>query len=133
MNNNLEVLKIKGNNFKECQQDGKDYKQITIAYLMKLKYLDYELIDEKEKETAFDNHKDEINTYAAADGNEEKVEAEGGAINQELIDAKIETTANIFNNVLKQCEQYNQVKHFLRFPDVQQTTDGQIEEHILKF
>ena len=33
LKNNLEVLKIKGNKFKEMQQDGKDYKQYTIAYL----------------------------------------------------------------------------------------------------
>ena len=36
-------------------------------------------------------------------------------------------------NVLKSTEQYAQIKHFTRFPDVYQTAEGQIEELIMKF
>ena len=67
---------------------------------------------------AFDNHKDEIVNYQASGDNDEKVDTDGGAINQELLDARIETTVNIFMNVLKSTEQYAQIKHFTRFPDV---------------
>jgi len=45
LNNRLEVLKINQNKFKE--EGGKEYKNRIIAYLKNLKYLDYELIDEK--------------------------------------------------------------------------------------
>ena len=45
LKNNLEVLQIKENRFKEKIQDGKEYKPLVIAYLSNLKYLDYELID----------------------------------------------------------------------------------------
>ena len=48
--NNLEVLKINGNKFKEIGE--KDYKGRIIAYLTQLKYLDYELIEAKEREKA---------------------------------------------------------------------------------
>ena len=39
LRNNLEVLKISGNAFKE--QGEKEYKRRIIAYLRNLKYLDY--------------------------------------------------------------------------------------------
>ena len=118
LKNNLEVLKIRGNKFKETQQEGKDYKQYTIAYLQNLKYLDYELIEEKERDAAIDNHKDEMINNAANDANEEKGGDAEGAVSEELIAAKIETTVNMFHNVLKQCEDYTKVKAFQKFLDV---------------
>jgi len=77
-----------------------------------LKYLDYELIEEKERDAAIDNHKDEMINYAANDPNEDKGDAEAGAVNEELVAARIETTVNMFYNVLKQCEDYSKVKAF---------------------
>ena len=50
LTNKLEVLKIKDNHFKEV--GSKEYTGRIIAYLKNLKYLDYELIDEKVRETA---------------------------------------------------------------------------------
>ena len=48
--NNLEVLKINNNSFKD--KGDKDYKGRIIAFLKDLKYLDYELIEQKEREKA---------------------------------------------------------------------------------
>jgi hypothetical protein len=56
--NNLEVLKINGNKFKEIGE--KDYKGRIIAYLTQLKYLDYELIEAKEREKADTDYKTEL-------------------------------------------------------------------------
>ena len=58
MRNNLEVLKIIDNAFKETGE--KDYKGKIIAYLKNLQYLDYELIEIKEREKADNDYKTEL-------------------------------------------------------------------------
>ena len=77
-----------------------------------MKYLDYELIEDKERDAAIDNHKDEMINNAANDPNEDKGGDEAGAVSEELVAARIETTVNMFLNVLKQCEDYTKVKAF---------------------
>lgn len=72
LKNNLEVLQIKENRFKEKIQDGKEYKPLVIAYLSNLKYLDYELIDQKERDAALENHKDEVTNFKTGGENDEK-------------------------------------------------------------
>lgn len=39
----------------------------------------------------------------------------------------------MFNNVLKQCEDYSKLKAFQKFYDVYQTTEGSIDELISTF
>ena len=58
LRNNLEVLKIIKNSFKEVGE--KEYKGRIIAYLPMLKYLDYELIEVKEREKAEQDYKTEL-------------------------------------------------------------------------
>ena len=58
LRNNLEVLKIKDNDFKETGD--KEYKGRIIAFLGNLKYLDYELIEAKEREKADADFKTEL-------------------------------------------------------------------------
>ena len=60
LRNNLEVLKINGNKFRETGE--KEYKGRIIAYLKNLKYLDYELIEAKEREKADSDYKAELET-----------------------------------------------------------------------
>ena len=60
LRNNLEVLKIKDNAFREVGE--KDYKGRIIAYLKGLKYLDYELIETKERDKAESDYKTELET-----------------------------------------------------------------------
>lgn len=71
--------------------------------------------------------------YAATDPNEEKGGDETGEVNKELIAARIETTVNMFHNVLKSCEDYSKVKAFQKFLDVYQTSEGNIDEMTMKF
>ena len=91
------------------------------------------MIEDKERDAAIDNHKDEMINYAANDGAEEKGGDEAGAVNAELVAARIETTVNMFLNVLKQCEDYDKIKAFQKFLDVYQTSEGNIEELTMKF
>ena len=58
LRNNLEVLKIIDNAFREVNE--KDYKFRIIAYLKNLKYLDYELIEVKCREKAWNDYKAEL-------------------------------------------------------------------------
>ena len=68
LRNNLEVLKIIDNAFRETSQ--KEYKGRIIAYLRNLKYLDYELIELKERETAESEYKQELeNSQLETDDN----------------------------------------------------------------
>ena len=79
-----------------------------------MKYLDYELIEEKERDAAIDNFKDEM-INSAANENDEKGGDDGGMVSEELVSARIETTVNMFLNVLKQCEDYSKVIAFQKF------------------
>lgn len=123
------MLKIKGNKFKDMQGEGKNYKQLTIAFLQRLKYLDYELIDQKEREEAISEKRDDIQSFATNDANEDK-QADDGPIDAELEEAHIGSTKNMFYNVLKQCEDYTKVKAFQKFLDVYQTSEGNIDEMV---
>jgi len=58
LRNNLEVLKIKDNEFRETGE--KEYKGRIIAYLKNLKYLDYELIEAQERYKADNDYKTEL-------------------------------------------------------------------------
>ena len=117
LDNNLEVLKIKGNKFKDMQGEGKSYKQLTIAFLQNLKYLDYELIDQKEREDAIAEKRDDIQSFATS-GEAEDKQADDGPVDTELADAHIGSTKNMFITILKACEDYFKVQAFQRFQDV---------------
>ena len=132
LDNNLEVLKIKGNKFKDMQGEGKNYKQLTIAFLQRLKYLDYELIDPKEREEAISEKRDDIQSFATSDQNEEK-QNDDGPMDAELQAAHIGSTKNMFIKVLKGCEDYFKVSAFQKFLDVYQTSEGNIDELVSKF
>ena len=67
LRNNLEVLKIKDNAFRESGE--KDYKRRILAFIQRLKYLDYQLIEEKEHGKANDDFKAELES--AINDNEE--------------------------------------------------------------
>lgn len=78
LRNNLEVLKINKNHFKETGE--KDYKNRIIAFLKNLKYLDYELIEAKEREKADQDYKAELENYM---GNQEQDDDKNDAQNKE--------------------------------------------------
>lgn len=55
---NLQVLKMADNPF--CKHKEAEYRYYAIAFLKKLKYLDYELIDEETRNNASEKHREEF-------------------------------------------------------------------------
>ena len=93
----LEVLRISDNAFQK--QRNTEYKKYTIARLKQLKYIDYELIEAKEREQAYEDHKDEMGQADAEAGDQRNDDA-SNQVDAELRDAKIECTNDIFGRVL---------------------------------
>ena len=125
LNNKLEVLKISGNNF--TQRGEKDYSKYAIAHLKGLKYLDYELITATQRAEANEEHKEEMQDHDQEA--EDKNDGEGGAVSQELKDAKIGNTVNMFNNAIDSLgEEERKVKLFSKYPDCFATSEGQLED-----
>jgi len=112
LKNNLQVLRIDDNVFQKNQD--KDYKKYAISRLDRLQYIDYQLIEASVRIKAKEDHKDEINE-AGVEGEKGKDGDESGAIDQELVEAKIESTRNIFERVMSASESYKCVKELPSF------------------
>ena len=68
-----------------------------------LKYLDYELINPEEREKARDEHKEEMADVENQAANEKEVQNE--VIDQDLVDARIETTLHCFKRIIDNCDE----------------------------
>ena len=101
LRNNLEVLKITGNAFKETGD--KEYKRKIIAYLCRLKYLDYQLIDQEEKDKALDDYKTELEGQQL-DNEDQKDNTEAKEVYKALEEAHIHHTQNFFKDC---CESFD--------------------------
>lgn len=113
LKNNLEVLRISDNAFQKTRTS--EYKKYTIARLKDLKYIDYELIEAKEREQANEEHKDEMGQVEQAEGADRNDDA-AGLMDAELADAKIECTNEIFNRVLAASdEEMKKLQMFIKF------------------
>jgi len=82
-----------------------------------LQYIDYQLIEAATREKAKEDYKDEINEAGIEQG-KEKDTGEEATINQELVEAKIESTENIFERVLMESEIYSKVKDLPNYMDL---------------
>ena len=130
LNNNLEVLKINNNSFREHGE--KEYKGRIIAYLKNLKYLDYELIEQKERDKADADYKTELEgtnleNEENKDNNENK---ENFAV---LEEAHIHHTQNMFMDCCKNFEDYDKISGFIKFQDIQLNSDGVIDDAVQAF
>lgn len=128
--NKLQVLKINGNRFKETSE--KDYKLRIIAYLSSLKYLDYELIEAKEKSRADQEFKTELEG-TNLENEEQKDSAESKEALTALAEAHIHHTQNMFVEACKAHDQYEVISAFLKFPEVLQNSEGVIDEIVTMF
>ena len=109
LRNNLEVLKIKENDFKETGD--KEYKGRIIAFLSNLKYLDYELIEQKEREKADSDFKTELeSTQLETEDQKDNTEAKDNL--NALQEANIQQTEQLF---LKCCEVFEEYPKILGF------------------
>ena len=75
------------------------------------------MIEASVREKAKEDHKDEINE-AGIEGGKEKDGAEDGAIDHELVEAKIGNTRNIFEVVVSASEHHKQVVGLPSFQDL---------------
>lgn len=123
LKNNLQVLRIDDNVFQKTQD--KDYKKYCMSHLDRLQYIDYQLIEASVREKAKEDYKDDIQGQG-----EEGKEKEESAVNYELIEAKIETTHNIFERVLMESEEHKKVKDLPSFMDLFNGSDQIIDEKL---
>ena len=101
LRNNLQVLKINGNAFNDTSE--KDYKRKIIAYLSRLQYLDYQLIDQEEKDKALDEYKTELEGQQL-DNEDQKDNTEANETRKALKEAHIHPTQNFFKEC---CESFD--------------------------
>ena len=130
LRNNLEVLKINNNSFKD--KGDKDYKGRIIAFLKDLKYLDYELIEQKEREKADQDYKTELEG-TNLEAEETKDNTESKEAYKALEEAHIHHTLNLFDNCMKAFDDYDKISGFLKFTEVVQYSEPNIEDTIGQF
>ena len=112
LRNNLEVLKMAENPFQK-QGGGpggaEDYRLYAVEMLKGLKYLDYQLIDQQMRDQAKQKHSDEAQDK---DANASGPADDGkNAIDQELIDAKIDVTHKMIEKIQDASEEGQKLKN----------------------
>ena len=129
LKNNLEVLKMADNKFPPHAHE--DYKQFAIAFIRKLQYLDYDLIDVDTRERANEKYKDQYmdKTLKDAENVESKVE-----IDQDLVDARCELTVQIFKRVIDEDEEMQKLRKIPEaFAECFTASDTDVQEAAEKF
>ena len=124
------MLKINNNCFRETGE--KEYKGRIIAYLGNLKYLDYELIELKEREKADQDFKTELEG-TNLEAEEQKDNTESKEAYKALEEAHIHHTMNLFENCMQAFDDYDKISRFLKFPEVVQYSEPNIEDTIGQF
>ena len=124
------MLKINNNCFRETGE--KEYKGRIIAYLKDLKYLDYELIELKEREKADQDFKTELEG-TNLEAEEQKDNTESKEAYKALEEAHIHHTMNLFENCMQAFDDYDKISRFLKFPEVVQYSEPNIEDTIGQF
>jgi Leucine-rich repeat (LRR) protein len=125
---NLQVLKMADNPFYKLKEV--EYRQYAICFLQKLKYLDYELIDEETRTSAIEKHKEEFSEQ------EQQKNAEG-VVTEEmerqmdpaLKDAKIDCTVGMIARIIREDNDSRILSVLPKFAETLQPHDQNIEEN----
>jgi len=128
LDNKLEVLRMNENPF--CNNQETEYKLYAMAFLKKLKYLDYELIEDDQRRAAQDKHKDDVMDKKPNEKSEEDSKKES---DPELAEAKIECTENMFMRVIEEDEESKKLKSIPRFMEFFQTHEQNVLELVEQF
>lgn len=98
---NLQVLKMADNPFYKLKEA--EYRYYAIAFLRKLKYLDYELIDEETRNNAQEKHREEFNEQETAKNTDGVVtDEQERQADPALKDAKIDCTVGMIARILRE-------------------------------
>ena len=90
---NLQVLKLADNLFYKNKEI--EYKNYAVAFLKKLKYLDYELIDDETRGLASEKHREELSEQEAKNNDAGTTEDQERFSDPALKDAKIDCTVGM--------------------------------------
>ena len=99
LKNKLEVLKLAENPFNIVGQNDQDYKLYTIEVLKDLKYLDYELINENQRNQASAKYGETLNELENQQ-NADKQDDGDKEVDQELVEAKIDCTHKMIQKII---------------------------------
>jgi Leucine-rich repeat (LRR) protein len=98
---NLQVLKMADNPFYKLKEA--EYRYYAIAFLRKLKYLDYELIDEETRSNAQEKHREEFNEQETAKNTDGVItDEQERQADPALKDAKIDVTVGMIARILRE-------------------------------
>jgi hypothetical protein len=110
-----------------------EYKLYAIAFLKKLKYLDYELIDDDTRSSAIEKHREDLSEQ------ETKINDAGTSEDQErfsdpaLKDAKIDCTVGMIWRLIKEDPESSKLTLFKKFVDILTPHEQNIEENTSKY
>ena len=127
--NKLEVLTLNDNpcsdpNTKKVNLQ--DYQYFVVSYLHNLRYLDYQVIDVQTREQASEKHRaeiDEKDNLKQAEKNDEAAQELSAERLEELKEAMIECTDDIFMRVLEEDENHHKVVPFPYYKEIVQNFD----------
>ena len=133
--NKLEVLTLDDN---PCtQKDNKEeYTLYVIAYLSNLKYLDYHLIKQEQRDAAIDKHREDIderNNLKEADKNVAETPMMAKEDKQLFWEAHVYVTVNIFQHILAEDENNEKLKVLPSYGDIMQRAEEDINEKAENF
>ena len=129
---NLQVLKMADNPFFKTKEI--EYRNYSIAFLKKLKYLDYELIDEELRNTASEKHREEFQEQEAQKNQEGAVtEEQERQADPALKDAKIENTVGMIARILREDADSKMLSSLPKFQEILAPYDTVIEDATQKF
>ena len=135
LRNNLQVLKIEENDFKNVADKNskdKDYRNKTIATLINLKYLDYKIITDKERETAKDDQKEmALGDAGEADGDKNDDDEDGKQV--ELREAFLEDTHFFIKEIFKRCPEYERLRIFKKLEEARSSAESNLDTVITTF
>ena len=134
--NKLEVLTLDDN---PCtQKDNKEeYTLYVIAYLSNLKYLDYHLIKQEQRDAAIDKHREDIDERSNSKETDSKNTVETPMMTKEdkqlYIEAHVYGTINIFQHILAEDENNQKLSCLSNYTEIMQRADEDINEKAENF
>ena len=131
--NKLEVLTLEGN---PCTTKDIEYLWYVIAYLNNLKYLDYHVIKQEDRDRAIEKHREDIverDNQKEADKNVVETPSMDKEQLEMLEEAHIACTVDIFQKILEDDENNTHLKILPNYPDIMTRADEDIKDRTANF